>query len=112
MNIQFVQRRQQRPHRRSLCHLRECIDILREALAAISQLAIRTRDRCMGVVDVGGCKNTLLNELTAKYTQKRVLTGPTESTALGNLLLQMIGANDLSDIAEGRRLVEKSFDIK
>lgn len=60
----------------------------------------------------GGCKNLLLNELTEKYTEKRVIAGPVESTALGNLLLQMIGSGDLSDICEGRTLVQKSFDIK
>ena len=60
----------------------------------------------------GGCKNTLLNELTEKYTKKRVLAGPVESTALGNLLLQMIGKGELSDIRDGRALVEKSFCIK
>ena len=60
----------------------------------------------------GGCKNTLLNELTEKYTGKKVLAGPTESTALGNLLLQMIGTGELRDINEGRALVIKSFEIK
>ena len=60
----------------------------------------------------GGSKNELLNELTKKYTQKRIITGPTECTAIGNLLMQMIGAGALSSVSEGRKIIKKSFDIK
>ncbi len=60
----------------------------------------------------GGCQNVLLNELTEKHTGKRIVTGPIESTALGNLLLQMIGSGEVADINEGRAIVTKSFDIK
>ncbi len=59
----------------------------------------------------GGSKNTLLNELTARYTGKRIITGPTECTALGNVIMQMIGSGEISDINEGRRLIKNSFDI-
>lgn len=60
----------------------------------------------------GGCQNILLNELTEKHTGKRIVTGPVESTALGNLLLQMIGSGEIANINEGRAIVKKSFDIK
>ena len=36
----------------------------------------------------GGSKDTYLNELTAEYTQKEVLRGPIEATAMGNLKIQ------------------------
>ena len=59
----------------------------------------------------GGSKNVLLNELTAKYTGKKVITGPSEGTAIGNLMMQMVGMGDLSGVAEGREYIKRSFDI-
>jgi len=59
----------------------------------------------------GGSKNELLNELTKKKTGKRIVTGPTEGTAIGNVLMQMVGAGMLSSVQEGREIVKKSFDI-
>ena len=59
----------------------------------------------------GGSKNELLNELTAKYTGKKVITGPTEGTALGNLLMQMLGTKQFADIYEGRQIIRNSFDL-
>lgn len=59
----------------------------------------------------GGSKNGFLNELTAKYTGKTVITGPAEGTALGNIIMQMAGAGEIKDIYEGRKLIRNSFDI-
>ena len=60
----------------------------------------------------GGSKNEFLNRLTKKYTKKKIITGPTEGTALGNLMMQMIGYGALSSVAEGRKMVIASTDIK
>lgn len=59
----------------------------------------------------GGSKNAFLNELTKQYTKKRVVTGPAEGTAIGNLLVQMVSTGDVADIAAGRHIVKNSFDI-
>lgn len=59
----------------------------------------------------GGSKNVLLNELTAKRTGKQIITGPAEGTAIGNFMMQMVGAGDLSGVAEGRKIIKNSFDI-
>ena len=40
----------------------------------------------------GGCRNTLLNQFTADATGCRVLAGPAEATALGNIAMQFVGA--------------------
>ena len=37
----------------------------------------------------GGAKNKYLNEITDKYTGKRVIALPIEATAIGNLKIQM-----------------------
>lgn len=59
----------------------------------------------------GGSQDCLLNEMTAKTTGKKVITGPTEATAIGNLIMQMIGAGELNDLTEARQIIKKSFDI-
>ena len=60
----------------------------------------------------GGSQNKLLNELTKKKTGKRIITGPTECTAIGNLMMQMIGGKEIKDVKECRQIVKNSFDIK
>lgn len=59
----------------------------------------------------GGSRDTLLNELTAATTGKRILTGPTEATALGNLLMQMIAAGELKDLPQARALIRASVEL-
>src|SRR5207245_8635537 len=38
----------------------------------------------------GGSKNRLLNQFTSDATGRRVLAGPVEATALGNLAIQIL----------------------
>lgn len=52
MNIQFMKMLKESTQRCALGHHGEGVDILREALATIAELAIRTRDVGVGVVDV------------------------------------------------------------
>jgi rhamnulokinase len=58
----------------------------------------------------GGARNELLNQFTANATGRKVITGPIEATALGNILVQAIAAGQLASLAEGRSLVERSFE--
>lgn len=60
----------------------------------------------------GGSKNELLNELTKKHTKKRIITGPTEGTAIGNLLMQTVASGEIADLRQARKLVKASFNIK
>ncbi|MBP5243001.1 MAG: hypothetical protein J6Z36_04850 [Clostridia bacterium] len=60
----------------------------------------------------GGSKNTLLNELTAKATGKTVITGPTEGTAIGNIIMQMVGTGEVKDLQEARKIIKNSFNIE
>ena len=59
----------------------------------------------------GGSQNNLLNALTKKHTGLRVTAGPTECTAIGNLLAQMIATGEVANEREGRKMIEKSFEI-
>jgi rhamnulokinase len=60
----------------------------------------------------GGVQNELLCQITADIIQIPVIAGPAESTALGNLLVQMISSGELKSIAEARQVLMNSFAIK
>ncbi len=60
----------------------------------------------------GGSKDEYLNSLTKEYTGKRVIAGPTEGTAVGNLLSQAISSGEVKDMKEGREVVARSFKVK
>ena len=59
----------------------------------------------------GGSKNTLLNEFTANALQIPVLTGPSEATAVGNLLVQAISLGHLPSLRDARNVVRESIEI-
>ena len=56
----------------------------------------------------GGSQNKLFCQLTADACGRRVVSGPVEATALGNILVQAIASGYVSDIAAGRRVVATS----
>jgi rhamnulokinase len=60
----------------------------------------------------GGAKADYLNRLTAFATGRKVLAGPTEATAIGNLAVQMITAGVFSDLSAARACIRNSFEIK
>ncbi|MDQ0207235.1 rhamnulokinase [Alkalicoccobacillus murimartini] len=59
----------------------------------------------------GGAQNEYVNQLLANQTGKRVVAGPIEATAIGNIIVQMIAQNEISHLSEARELVAKSFDL-
>ncbi|MDA8746315.1 rhamnulokinase [Rubripirellula amarantea] len=60
----------------------------------------------------GGSVNALLCQMTADACNRTVVAGPVEATAIGNVLMQMIGTAQISSIEEARELVCRSFDTK
>ena len=46
----------------------------------------------------GGSRNRLLNQLVANATGRPVIAGPAEATAIGNVLVQAIGAGVIPDV--------------
>jgi rhamnulokinase len=53
----------------------------------------------------GGSQNQYLNQATADASQKVVLAGPAEATAIGNALVQAVAAGRFATLAEARRHV-------
>lgn len=60
----------------------------------------------------GGSLNTYLNQFTANSLGIKVLAGPQEGTALGNIMLQAKAAGDVSDIWDMRRIIANSLELK
>jgi rhamnulokinase len=59
----------------------------------------------------GGSRNALLNQFVADCTGRRVVAGPSEATAIGNILVQAMGAGELDSLDEVRAVVRSSFPL-
>lgn len=59
----------------------------------------------------GGSQNTLLNQMTASATGRTVITGPTEGTAAGNILAQLLADGSIGSLQEGRDLIKRTFEL-
>lgn len=57
----------------------------------------------------GGSKNRLLNRFTANATGKTVVAGPSEATAIGNVMLQAYAAGMVKDLHAMRACIASSF---
>jgi rhamnulokinase len=93
--------------------VRCCLESLalayREKLEVLESILGRRFD-VLHVVGGGG-KNALLNQMTADATGRRVVVGPHEATAMGNLLVQAMAMGAASNLAELRRIVARSVDL-
>jgi rhamnulokinase len=87
-------------------------------LAIIYAIAIRDLEEMTGQridrlhIVGGGANNKLLNQLTANVSGRTVYAGPSEATAVGNLMMQMIASKELGSLQEGRELIRASFPLQ
>ncbi len=86
-----------------------------ESLALAYRHTLAQMERVLGrrfdVVHLvgGGSRNRLLNQMAADALGRRVLVGPAEATAIGNGLVQALGAGHVADPSHVRRIVRGSF---
>ncbi|MDR1801014.1 MAG: rhamnulokinase [Lachnospiraceae bacterium] len=59
----------------------------------------------------GGIQSKMLCEMTACANNKKVIAGPIEATALGNIAVQMISLGIIKDLKTVRESISKSDDI-
>jgi len=59
----------------------------------------------------GGSNNILLNQFTADSVGVPVFAGPKEATAIGNLMVQAIGAGIIPDLKAAMPLIKAAFPI-
>lgn len=60
----------------------------------------------------GGIQNELLCQFTANAVTKKVITRPVEATAAGNILMQAKAKGQIKSLAELRKIVRNSFELK
>jgi rhamnulokinase len=60
----------------------------------------------------GGSLNRLLCQMTADCCNRRVVAGPVEATAIGNVMLQAVTDGAVATIAEAREVIRHSFSVQ
>jgi rhamnulokinase len=59
----------------------------------------------------GGSNNELLNQFTANSTGMPVMAGPKEATAVGNIMVQAIGAEIIPNLKKTMPYIKSAFPI-
>ena len=94
------------------------VRLILESLAASYRIVLDNLESLIGRrinsihIVGGGSQNELLNQLTARATGRRVVAGPAEATAAGNILVQAVGAGIVPGIGEAREIVRRSFPLR
>ena len=89
-----------------------------ESLALAYRLALERTEALTGHrfpglhVVGGGTRNEALLQFTADAIGGPVWSGPTEATAIGTLLGQLMASSRIASVGEGRALVRESFPIR
>ena len=92
--------------------------IVLESLALEYAITLRELEKLTGAkmdalhIVGGGSRNELLNQLTADATGLPVMAGPTEATAIGNILIQARSLGHLASKSSLRLIVEASFPTR
>ena len=60
----------------------------------------------------GGSRNDLLNQFTANAIGIPVVAGPSEATAIGNVMIQAMTVGEATDVAGMRQLINRSIPLK
>ncbi len=60
----------------------------------------------------GGSNNLLLNQFTANATGVPVLAGPKEATAVGNIMVQAVGAGVIAGVKSAMPYIKAAFPIR
>lgn len=91
--------------------------IILESLAMEYRYVLERMEEILGFnIDVihivgGGSKNTLLSQFTSSATKKIVITGPSEATSVGNILIQILAKRMIKDLKQLREIIRNSFPL-
>jgi rhamnulokinase len=94
--------------------IRTCLESLALTYRRTLEILQEVTTRRIDVIHIvgGGSQNELLNQMTADACGKTVIAGPSEATAAGNLLVQAMALGDIASLADLRRIVRDSFELK
>ena len=89
-----------------------------ESLALLYRVTLEEMERLTGRTVTrlhivgGGSQNALLNQFAANATGRRVVAGPAEATAAGNVLIQAIALGHVDSLPALRKIVHDSFALQ
>jgi len=95
-----------------------CMRCIYESHALFYRVVARRLERLTGKkierlhIVGGGSQAATLNQCAANALKIPVIVGPTECTALGNILVQAIALGHLPSLAAAREVVRNSFELK
>jgi rhamnulokinase len=90
-----------------------CRMIMESLALKYNQVLDEIRQICTHDIDTihmvgGGSKNTMMCDFTAQATGVKVIAGPVEATAIGNVLMQAASIKEINDLEELRSIVRHS----
>ena len=92
----------------------EVMRCIYESLAMKYRLTLDKLEDCTGKtypaihVIGGGTKDTLLCQMTASSTNRKVVAGPIEATVLGNICVQLLSCGAIESVEQARQIVKAS----
>lgn len=93
----------------------EVIRAIAESLAFKYRHTIEGMEKVTGksypIINIvgGGIKDKMICAFTANATNRKVVTGPVEATAIGNVIMQGVAMGAIKNLYEGRKIVKNSF---
>jgi len=110
---QFCRQTGQEPPNTISATVRCILESLALKYRYVLDLLVRVGGQTVDVVHIigGGTQNDLLCQMTANATQRPVVAGPVEATALGNALVQCLALDEIGSLDEARATVRKSFEL-
>ena len=94
------------------------IRVILESLAFKYRLVLERMEKVTAKrIDVlhivgGGIQNELLCQFTANAIGRKVIAGPIEATASGNIIMQAIATGQIESLQQGRQVIANSFELK
>jgi len=76
---------------------------------ALEQIEVCTGKRFHKIHMIGGgIQSKLLCQMTASASGRKVVAGPVEATALGNIVVQLMSLGEIQDVKEARAIIRNS----
>ena len=92
------------------CALESLALKFRQVLAMCEELA-GGRIEIIHIVG-GGIQNRQLCQAAANACGRRVVAGPIEATATGNIMTQAVASGEIESIAQARQVIRRSFEVE
>lgn len=92
----------------------EIMCCINQSLALKYRYALEQIEECTGKhfdkihMIGGGIQSKLLCQMTASASGRKVIAGPVEATALGNIAVQLMALGEIRDVQEARQIIKNS----